>query len=231
MQNEKIYYYILTSKKTSMKKAFTLVELLVVISIIAITSIIWISSFFNFVWQQEINSKISTFEDDIKSLDKKVKNREIFDYKIVLEEWKKTYKIVENSFDLEKFIAFSGSEIVLENAETSDNFGLKIYKWEKLSFSSWSLVKYNLTLDENYDYKIIWFFPDEINNIKIKNFEQNEKTMFLLKLTSSNIQRNKVMLKNILWKKFIVDNSWSNLDKLKIIFEKDGKEWSLEIAN
>lgn len=208
-----------------MKKAFTLVELIVVISIIALTSIVWITSFFGFMEEQEINSKIEAFKDDINSLDKQVKNREIFDYKIKLEKWKNTYIVDKNSFSIEKSIIFSGNFIRLKNAIPSDNFGLKVYKWEKLFFSSWTLTEYNISsLDSNYDYRFLWFTSSSLNSLEIKNFDKEDFSLNILEMTPEE-----VFIQNVLWKKSFLDNAWNEISSINIIFEKDWKEVRLEL--
>lgn len=220
-----------------MKKAFTLVELLVVVSIISIVTIFSMSSFMRFIDEKEIESGIIIFKDDIKSLDKKIKNKEILDYKIEFSTWTK-YKIIENNFDLDKYLTIDSIywtwEIKLQNAETSDKFYIKIYEDGQKKVFSWWLTEYNLKINDNFDYKITWYLSwtkiKELNTITIKNLEKDEKTLILYKLTDTKIPEiafsDKIFLENISWKKSFLYKDWTKIDtnKINLYFEKNGKE-------
>jgi type II secretory pathway pseudopilin PulG len=66
-------------------KAFTFIELIVCVSIIMVTSVFAVSSFSDFLNGREGNIRVGQFSDYIKGLDNKVMNKDIFNYKIVLD--------------------------------------------------------------------------------------------------------------------------------------------------
>jgi len=63
--------------------AFTLIELIVVTTIIIILASSSTLYFANFVGSQQVKQELSIIEDDLKDLDKSIKNYAIFDYEIL----------------------------------------------------------------------------------------------------------------------------------------------------
>jgi len=68
--------------KKSIVKAFTLVELIIVIAIITLISSSSVFYFLDFVKNQEINQRVQLIEDNLKKLDKDIKKYNIFDYEL-----------------------------------------------------------------------------------------------------------------------------------------------------
>jgi prepilin-type N-terminal cleavage/methylation domain-containing protein len=66
------------------KSAFTLIELIVVISIMVIIASSSIFYFMHFIDSQKVNQKISIIDEQFKDLDKRVNKYTIFDYKLFL---------------------------------------------------------------------------------------------------------------------------------------------------
>lgn len=120
-----------------MKQAFTLVELLVVITIISLMSIMSVGSFLHFVEQQSLQSQLQLFESDIKYLDTKVKNKEIFDYKVELFKDREYYIVKENTANRENTI-----ELNITNWDIS--FSPTSFLWTKYTFfelnTTWELL-------------------------------------------------------------------------------------------
>jgi len=71
--------------KKKLLKAFTLIELIIVISIITLITTSSVFYFLDFVNNQEIKQKIQLIENDLKELDKEVKNYKTFDYQLEMD--------------------------------------------------------------------------------------------------------------------------------------------------
>jgi len=141
--------------------AFTLIELIVVISIITLISSTWIFYFLDFVQEQEISQKLYIVEDDIKQLDKQIKNYEILDYELqfnTTNTWSKSYITYINNFDSEN------QELTITNTTWSwiiKAIGswsgiLRIYKKNKLYVQKMidRNLDYNYDFDDSQNYKI-----------------------------------------------------------------------------
>jgi prepilin-type N-terminal cleavage/methylation domain-containing protein len=83
------------------KLAFTLIELIVVISIITLITSSWVFYFIDFVKKQEVEQKVSTLESRFNYYDYQVKNKQIYDYKINISAMNHSiwYQVDTNIFD------------------------------------------------------------------------------------------------------------------------------------
>jgi prepilin-type N-terminal cleavage/methylation domain-containing protein len=80
------------------KKAFTLIELIVVTSIIILLSTAGVFYFSNFIQTNEANQDIASFEDNLKTLDSDVKRHKILDYTLVFHINTLSYLVYKNIF-------------------------------------------------------------------------------------------------------------------------------------
>jgi|TARA_Y100001960_G_C14670073_1_gene825486 prepilin-type N-terminal cleavage/methylation domain-containing protein len=69
-----------TYKKSKKIKAFTLIELIVVSSIMVLISATSVFYFIDFIHLQETEQKVQLLEMDMKKYDQSIKNKEIYDY-------------------------------------------------------------------------------------------------------------------------------------------------------
>jgi prepilin-type N-terminal cleavage/methylation domain-containing protein len=69
--------------KKSFLKAFTLVELIIVISIITITTTSTVFYFLDFVKNQEVKQRTQLISNNLDQLDKDIEKYKIFDYEIL----------------------------------------------------------------------------------------------------------------------------------------------------
>lgn len=224
--------------------AFTMIELLVVVSIISIISVTSINWFFNFLQNKELNLKANEVSLYIDSLDKKVKNHEIYDYNIIID------SSINNSFISYENIYDTNQNIIL-NYDSNNNswtinlnwltwelWNLIMYKDKKLFFSDnllWSTS--NTVFEKNYNYKIMstlsWVTDiTKLNTIDLIRFDKESTLLKLLKI-SSDLWTNdiwKLEIKNIWWKKEFY-NSWSMLNKNEVYlyFENKWKENYLKL--
>lgn len=225
--------------------AFTMIELLVVVSIISIISVTSINWFFNFLQNKELNLKANEVSLYIDSLDKKVKNHEIYDYNIIIDSSiNNSFISYENIYDTSKNMIMNYDNInnswtlnlIWSNWEA---WNLNIYKDKKLLF--WNIIFLetlgNINLDVNYNYKFIstlsWTTDiTKLNTIELIRFDKESSLLKLLKVSSdlwtSDIW--KLEIRNIWWKKEFY-NSWSLLNKNEIYlyFENKWKENYLKL--
>lgn len=225
--------------------AFTMIELLVVVSIISIISVTSINWFFNFLQNKELNLKANEVSLYIDSLDKKVKNHEIYDYNIIIDSSiNNSFISYENIYDTSKNMIMNYDNInnswtlnlIWSNWEA---WKLNIYKDKKLLF--WNIIFLetlgNINLDVNYNYKFVstlsWTTDiTKLNTIELIRFDKESSFLKLLKVSSdlwtSNIW--KLEIRNIWWKKEFY-NSWSLLNKNEVYlyFENKWKENYLKL--
>lgn len=224
--------------------AFTMIELLVVVSIISIISVTSINWFFNFLQNKELNLKANEVSLYIDSLDKKVKNHEIYDYKIIID------SSINNSFISYENIYDTSKNIIL-NYNPTNNFwtinlnwlawelwNLIIYKDKKLFFSDNLLLSTSDTVfEENYNYKInstLSWSTDitKLNTIDLIRFDKESSLLKLIKISSNTWTTDiwNLEIINIWWKKEFY-NSWSLLNKNEVYlyFENKWKENYLKL--
>jgi hypothetical protein len=224
-------------------KAFTYIELIVVISIITLLSTTWVFYFLEFVKSQEINQKVNTIDMDFKELDKKIKSFEIFDYEIQLNTvtWALWYINMINNFDLpyNQYINFdstSWSGILWTNWNISQTWDLKIYKKIKLYLSEGiqSSTFYAFNFNDEPFYKITGFLSGELlNEININYFTEDNidsKKNNLLILSKINTKIDKtgtsiisLSIKNIWWNKSIIWD-WLKINEAYLFFDNNWKE-------
>lgn len=231
------------------KKAFTLIELIVVSFIITLLSSASVFYFFDFVENKKLSQMLLLIENDILELDKKVKNYEIFDYELIFDTqtWSRFYINNINKFDsknqeLEIIDTQTWSWNI--KTDTSWTWVIKIYKKHKLDFINeidrWSDFEFNFS--ESSEYKITWTLSWEVlNDIELNYFSENNisnNLKDLLLFTGINISENKIWtwyqkikIQNINWNKFFYDsnNNEINSDIIYLFFENNSKEWFLKV--
>jgi len=196
------------------KKAFSFVEILVAILIIAILMYNWISYFWDFVDKSLMVNKLDKIKNLIEIENEKIENKEIFDYKIEFFQNKNYFIIYENIVWNDINIVFDGINNFWTGSfsfswANSWTWIIKYYKSYK--FQKKEILDYNETftwdLSEKIDYKITWTFSGKtLNNIIFDyfNYKENQDINY--------IWTNKQLI-NILGKK--------NYDSVWIEFEND----------
>lgn len=230
-------------------KAFTYIELLVVVTIITLLSSAWVFYFLDFVQDQEINNKLFIIEDNLDSLDRQIKKHEIFDYQAIFNTsntWSKLYITYINIFDSKKqminFLNSTWSWNILANLEWT--WTIKIYKENKL-FINETINRNNdwkYSFNDNQYYKIEWTASWKIlNDIYINYYSLdntkpgNNNLLELIKISSKEDKSwnsySNIKIENIGWiKKFYEWNTeilW--IDKIFLFFENNWKEQYINI--
>ena len=213
------------------RKAFSLIELIIVSSILIIVSTSGVFYFTDFIEELSFKKTINSINDNLETLDNKISKKEIFDYEIEFSKWKLYYEFSENIFDLNIHIDISNTttetiEISFSWA-TSGSWIIKYY--EDYKFKKAKELMHNWTLTGNIVnpsiYKIIWSFSGNIlNTINFQYFD-NKKLIKLVRIdTNNNSDLNSIKISNILWKKDFWDNPTNN--KAVLYFEDNN--WKIE---
>lgn len=226
------------------KKAFTLIELLIVVTIITLLTSSWVIYFFRQVSSLKITSEIEKVIDVIERLDSKINTKKILDYSIIIKKSDKywfTYSTnnlwLDNKQSLNlDFKTWTGT--ITSNSGTV----LNIYSWIKFQKSeiinsSWE-YKYNFL--KNINSKILANYSGStLNNIYINYYspdniiENNENKLELIWIYNNFNKTwtwySSVEIKNLNWKKSIEWNSWWELDKIYLFFEREWIEKFIEI--
>lgn len=225
--------------------AFTLVELIVVISIITLLTTSSVFYFFDFVKEQEISQKLTLIEDNLKDLDKKVKKYEIFDYELhfnTSNSW--SYITYINNFDLkynQTINLNSWTWTVILSWASSWTWIIKLYKKQKLFLNKerqWNNSNY-LDLSNELYYKIAWSFSGEIlNDIHLNYFSEenlypeNNDSFVLIWIYDNENKTNDInplIIRNIWWKKEITWNS-IDMNEVYLFFENSWIEKFIKIT-
>ena len=227
-------------------KAFTLVELIVVISIITLLTASSVFYFLDFVEEQKISQKLMIVEDNIADLDKKVKTYEIFDYELqfsLSNTW--SYITYVNNFDIpyNQIINYDSNNwiwTISTDWTSSENWNIKLYKKQKLYLNENRAADNdytNLDLSTESYYKITWTLSwSVLNEIHLNYFSTDniypEKNDLLL-LSNINTKEDKswtdyssIIINNIWWNKTI----WTNEDEIFLFFENNWKEKFIKIT-
>ena len=226
------------------KKAFTLIELLIVVTIIALLTSSWVIYFFRQVSSLKIASEIERVIDIVERLDSKVDTKKILDYSIIIKKSDKywfTYStnnlwlddIQELNLNFETW-----SWTITSNSGTV----LNIYSWIKFQKSeiidsSW---KYNYNFLKNINSKILaTYYWNTLNNIYINYYSpdniiiNNENKLELIWIYKNSdkswLNYSSVEIKNLNWKKSIITDWWSWISKIYLFFEREWVEKFIEI--
>ena len=211
-------------------KAFSLVELIIVSSILIIVSSSGVLYFSDFIDDLTFKKTINSINDNFETLDNKINKKEIFDYEIYLSWWTDYYSSSENIFDLNTFIEFNELNNWIWkfsfNWATSWTGNIKLYKDYK--FIKNDIINYDWSFTWNLDninkYKITWSFSwNTLNTINFNYFD-NKKFIKLIKIMSGSVNLDSIIIKNILWKKKFWDNDLN--EKIILVFENE--VWRIE---
>lgn len=205
---------------------FSLIEILVVVLLITIVSTTWMYYFQDFLQKQESNIHIQSLDQKIELLDKKVKNKTIYDYSLTLEN--NYIKVSENIYGLDNIITFQ------RNSENSWYFSLSPIEenniFQYIILKNWKKIEENnIPWDGNisvnisdWDIQISWKLWNTIlNNSGFSYLDENKFLKIYDIVDNNNESTQSLIIQNISWlKKY---KNWQNgniLDTpIEIFFE------------
>ncbi len=231
------------------KKAFTLIELLIVITIIVLVTSWGVMYFFKQIASMKLASEIESIVDIIDNLNSEVKSKKILDYSLTIERSKNQRGITytTNTLGLNyiqkiDFDSISGSWILSTTQNPTWSYVFKIYSWVK--FETEQIIDATDTITKsflnNQEYKISWSLSGSVlNNLYIKYYsadniiKDNENTLDLIWIYDNSNKSwtnySRVDIKNLNWKKSIKWNIWWELNKIYLYFEREGIQKFIEI--
>ncbi|MDD3145255.1 MAG: prepilin-type N-terminal cleavage/methylation domain-containing protein [Candidatus Gracilibacteria bacterium] len=224
--------------------AFTMIELLVVVSIISIISITSINGFFNFLQDKELKTKTITILNYIGELDKKIKNNSIYDYDIKFSSSiNDAYLIYENIYDNDQYVKlFYNNNLgsLILSGLNGEMWNLLIYKGNKLKIKEDLIINSynNIIIEDEYDYKFLSVLSGSTNNTNLNSidlikFDKESNKLKLLKISNSigGTDIGNLEIKNIGGKKeFYNSGSILNQNEVYLYFENTGLENYLKIT-
>ena len=234
----------------SLTKAFTLIELIVVISIMTLITAWSVFYFIDFVKNRELSQKLQIIEDDFIKLDNDVKKYNTFDYEINLNTsslswWYITYL---NNFDIKYYQRLENFNtnnfnwnITISWENTAYTWTLKLYKKYKLFLNEeiqyWSNIAFSFNTDPYYKIKstLSW---EILNEIDLHYF--SEDNVSIKKNNIVNLIRiepiwwtdiEELTIKNIGWTKEFY-NWWTKLseNEINLYFENNWIEQFITIT-
>ncbi|MDQ7009477.1 MAG: prepilin-type N-terminal cleavage/methylation domain-containing protein [Candidatus Gracilibacteria bacterium] len=224
------------------KKAFTLIELLIVITIITIISSTGVIYFFRQVSSLKISSEIEKVVDTIEKLDSEIDNKKILDYNIFINKnsFGFTGSINNIGLDYKQKLNMdfeTGTGIINSNSGAI----LKIYsgiKFQETKLLNSSLI-YNYNFSKNIESKILSSYSGStLNEIFINYYspdniiENNENKLELININSESDKTGtgyiSVEIKNLNGKKSITPDG-GDVSKIYLFFEREGVEKFIEI--
>lgn len=231
------------------KKGFTLIELIVVITVMALISWTGVVYFFKQVSSLKISSEISKIKDIISDLDSKIDTKIILDYSILIKKSDKLGFVYTTNnlwldYKQELELDFKSWTGILWTTKTStwSNYSFKIYNWIKFKWNNVidSNESFTGSFLENTNHKIVWTLSWSIlNNIYINYYSNdnviinNENTLNLnyinLLFDKSWTEYNSIEIKNINWKKSIITDWGIWINSIYLFFERDWVEKYIEI--
>lgn len=229
--------------------AFTLIELLIVVSIIAIVTWSGLFYWFKQLSSIELSNKTKKVVDIIDNLDGQIYSKEIIDYTLLLDINKNKYWLDYSVntlwLDYIQELDFD-SEILSWTLSSTQNwwtgsFVIKHYVWIKYIWEDiiqwwWTLVN---TYAEGEDYKITSTLSGQtLNDIFVSYYDvdnigtDDENKLELIELTSQdwNTSYSTITIENKNGQKSITWNNWNNLDSFSMKFEKQWAQHTIIIT-
>ncbi len=226
------------------KSGFTFVEILIVVSIIAILSVATFSSFFGFIERQDWEGKITVFKEKLLDFDSQIQKKEILNYTIdILTGSGYTFETdTKSSFYSLWDIDFSrGIFAFTWNIDTSSTIKIENINGGKYTldqFVAWWIVysgSFQIWKDQLYT---IYVDGKQKNSVGISYYwvsdTSNDSKNIILSSVWSNSDKSwtsysGVVLKNSFGKKSLETLSWVSLSTVSLFFEKGGHEYSLTL--
>lgn len=226
-------------KDISHKSGFTLVELIVVISLIAIMSINSVFYFNDFIWKQELSYDLSQLENVINDLDKEINSQESFDYTLYFEKDSYGYSISQDTIwsDTLQQITFDTTTEtwnVILIPSSWEIWEIKIYDWDKKINQLTKNWSESLELDIINDTSIISTLSwSTLNNLSLSYFDVDKETeiknTFILDILDKDMSSHtELTIQNISWNKVYYSSTQTLESPIYVIFEKNWIESQLE---
>lgn len=217
---------------------FSIIEIIIVVSIMTIIWFFWVSRFNSLLWEQNLELELANFNNFIESLDDSLwKNNT--DYSLFLYTWSNFYHYYTNlqykKWNVNIYINSYTWKLKL-NTDLTWNWQNLIYfnnKLIKTDFiaSSWSI---DLNIYNKWKYKVSWNIGDDyFNDVYVDYFSDldRESNIKLIDIIYNTTSHTWIIIKNNLsWKKRYYNILGDEiLDEISLKFESNWIEKTLKL--
>ncbi len=229
--------------------AFTLIELLIVVGIIAIITGTGVFYWFKQLTTIELSAKTQKIIDIIDNLDSQVHSKEIIDYKIMLDinkhEYWFDYTINTLWLGYVQQLDFDSSlgswTISSTQLWGTWSFAIKSYEWIKYIWEdviqAWGILQKMYTAWEDYTITstLSW---QTLNDIFVSYYdidnlgEDDGNKLELISITEewANTNYSPIIIENKNWIKSLILNDWTLIESFAMKFEKKWAEHTIIIT-
>jgi len=229
------------------RRAFTLIELLIVITIIILVTSGWVMYFFKQISSMKLTWEIQKVVDIIDNLDAQVRSRKILDYSFIIDTSKNqrwfnytTNILGLNSIQELDFHSENWTGTLSTTSTSTWSYVFRIYSWVK--FESEQIIDSTDTIIKsflnNQEYKISatlsWTILNDmyINYYSEDNIDMNWENylkLIAIKNKAWTTSYTSVNISNLNWKKSIIPDWWTEVNEVYLYFEREWIQKFIEI--
>lgn len=212
---------------------FTIIELIVAISILSIISFLTINSFNNNFEKQSLKEELNFFTQTLEDLDKSLW-KENTDYEVYISTWwiyqyttNKNYKTVTQSW------VFNWYTWTIKRIPSISYTTEILLNWKNI-YETWS-NNFTYNFFEKWDYEIIsWSWWNMLNNLYVSHYSKinlNNNIVLNQILGGTWNTYTWIIIKNNNWqKRQFLTNTWQLIDEnIKLFFSNNLNEITLEL--
>lgn len=219
---------------------FTFVEIIVVITIIALLSVNSVFYFNDFIWKQELSYDISQLESNIIDLDADIKNQKSFDYSLYFNKNSYWYSISQNSIwnNIKQNVIFDTITWIAKInliPSSIEIWEIVIYKWHKKIQQLTRNWSEDLDIQIEDTIHVLWSLSGStLNKLTLQYFDLDKeselKNTYILDIIDSNdTSYDSLKIENISGNKKYLSGSQLMTPPIEIFFEKNWIESILEL--
>lgn len=214
------------------KNWFSFVEIIVVVSLLAVISVSWGYYFHDFLENKQASIYTQNLQNYIHQLDTSLKSQDIYDYTADIKDW---YIVVsKNNSWLDALLDFQTNnnqwEFLISSAWESDILFYSLYKNNKKIEEKNILATQTIPIEMNNNYSLSAKLNNQtINSYEIYYYDENEWLQIYDIIDNNNNRINSLRIENYWWKKYY-KNAQNNTiidTPVKIIFDMHWYEKTL----
>ena len=233
---------MIVKKNMSWKLGFTFIELIVVMSIIALLSVNSVFYFHDFIWKQELSYDISQLDSLINTLDTNIKKQKSFDYTLTFDKNSYWYSVSQNTIwnnisQNATFDTVSWTGIINLTPSSTEIWEVKVYKWlkkiEHLTKNWSSSIEVKVEDTTHILWTLSW---STLNKITLWYFDTNTNaelnhTLIVDIKDITETSYDSINIRNISGNKMYLFGTTKITPPIFITFEKNWIESILELNN
>lgn len=214
------------------KNWFSFVEIIVVVSLLAVISVSWGYYFHDFLENKQASIYTQNLQNYIEQLNTYIKSQDIYDYTADIKDW---YIVVsKNNSWLDALLDFQTNnnqwEFFINSGWESDILFYSLYKNNKKIDEKNILATQTIPIEMNNNYSLSAKLNNQtINSYEIYYYDENEWLQIYDIIDNNNNRINSLRIENYWWKKYY-KNAQNNTiidTPVKIIFDMHWYEKTL----